>query len=107
VLVVAGWVMLAAQPRSDWIRDHVLSWSGDIGLGHVVHNLAEHVAVLAFGTGLVFGLTFELAMVRAARSRWFRSQRRTTRMPVVEPSVPAAPRRRDAGDTGRRDGCPA
>jgi hypothetical protein len=63
VFVVAGWVVLAAQPRSNWFRDHALSWSGDIGLGHIVHNLSEHVAVLAFALGLVFGLTFELAMV--------------------------------------------
>jgi hypothetical protein len=63
VLVVAGWVMLAAQPRNNWFRHHAVSWSGDIGLRHVVHNLGEHVAVLAFALGLVFGLSFELAMI--------------------------------------------
>jgi hypothetical protein len=97
VLVVAGWVMLATQPRSGWIRDHVLSWSGDIGLGHVVHNLGEHVAVLAFGTGLVFGLTFELAMVRRQKVAVLPFTVGATKQVAVvepsgaEPSVPADP----------------
>ena len=64
VLVAAGWVILAVQPQGNWIRDHVLSWSGEMGIGHAVHNLGEHVVVLAFGLGIVFGLTFEPRMVR-------------------------------------------
>lgn len=64
VLVAAGWVILASQPQGNWIRDHVLSWSGDMGIDHAVHNLGEHVAVVAFGLGVVFGLTFELQMLR-------------------------------------------
>jgi len=64
VLVAAGWVILAAQPHGGWIRAHVVSWSGDMGIDHAVHNLGEHVAVLAFGLGLVFGVTFEPKMVR-------------------------------------------
>ena len=64
VLVAAGWVILAAQPHGGWIRDHVLSWSRDLGIGHAVHNLGEHVAVLAFAVGAVFGLTFEARMAR-------------------------------------------
>jgi len=64
VLVAAGWVILAAQPQGNWIRDHILSWSGDMRIDHAVHNLGEHVAVLAFGLGVVFGLTFEPRMVR-------------------------------------------
>jgi hypothetical protein len=64
VLVAAGWVILAAQPHRGWIRDHVLSWSGDLGIGHAVHNLGEHVAVLGFAVGAVFGLTFEAKMAR-------------------------------------------
>jgi hypothetical protein len=34
------------------------------GIDHAVHNLGEHVAVLAFGLGVVFGVTFEPKMVR-------------------------------------------
>ena len=92
VLVAAGWVMLAAQPQGNWIRDHVLSWSGDIGVGHVVHNLGEHVAVLAFGIGLVFGLTFEPAMIRRRRKvvTTAVSPAETTLMPAVEPPAPTS-----------------
>ena len=67
VLVAAGWVLLATQPGDGWIRDHVVSWSASLGIGHAVHNLGERVAVLAFGLGLVFGLTFEPAMIRRRR----------------------------------------
>jgi hypothetical protein len=64
VLIAAGWVILATQPRGSWIRDHVLSWSDDLGIDHAVRNLGEHVAVLAFGLGVVFGTTFEPKMLR-------------------------------------------
>lgn len=64
VLVAAGWVILASQPHGNWVRDHVLTWSNDLTIGNVVHNLGEHVAVVAFGLGVVFGHTFELGMLR-------------------------------------------
>lgn len=80
VLVAAGWVILAAQPRGSWLRDHVLSWSGDLGIGHAVHNLGEHVSVLAFGLGLIVGLTFEPAMLR---------RRQAVRVAPGAPLVPA------------------
>ena len=67
VLVAVGWVALAAQPEGNWFRDHVTSWSSDIGIGSVVDDLAEYVGVLAFGLGIVFGLTFEPAMLRRKR----------------------------------------
>ncbi len=67
VLVAAGWVILATQPHGGWIRDHVLEWSGDLGIADAVHNLGEHVVLLAFGIGVVFGLTFEPGMARRRR----------------------------------------
>jgi hypothetical protein len=84
VLVAAGWVILAAEPHGGWIRDHVHSWSGDMGIDHAVHNLGEHVAVLAFGLGVVFGLTFELKMVR-------RGPRKAVVAPTVVASAPGPP----------------
>jgi hypothetical protein len=84
VLVAAGWVILAGQPESNWIREHVLSWSDDLGIGHGVHNLGERVAVVAFGLGVVFGVTFEPRMMR----------RRTKKVvpPVAAPAfVPGPP----------------
>ena len=59
VLVVAGWVLLATQPDPNWFRDHIRSWTGDIGLTGLVGDLGEYVAVLGFGLGLVFGFTFD------------------------------------------------
>jgi hypothetical protein len=59
VLVAAGWVVIAHQPDSNWFRSHVLSWSSDIGILGLVRDLTEHVAVLAFGVGVVFGFTFD------------------------------------------------
>jgi hypothetical protein len=82
VLVAAGWVILAAEPRGGWVRDHVVAWSGDMGIVHAIHNLAEHVSVLAFGLGAVFGVTFEPSMIR-------RSSRRAR---VIIPARAAAPR---------------
>ena len=59
VLVAAGWVLLAHQPHGNWFRNHVLDWSSDIGILGLVRDLAEYVAVLAFGIGLVFGFSFD------------------------------------------------
>jgi hypothetical protein len=59
VLVAGGWVVLAHQPHPNWFRNHVLNWSGDIGISGLVHDLTEYVAVLAFGIGLTFGFTFD------------------------------------------------
>ena len=69
VLIAAGWVILAGEPRGDWVRDHVVSWSREMGIAHSIHNLTEHVAVLAFGLGAVFGVTFEPKMVRRSSRR--------------------------------------
>jgi hypothetical protein len=59
VLVAAGWVLLAAQPESNWFQRHISSWSGSIGIGGLVGDLVQVVTVLAFGLGLVFGLIFD------------------------------------------------
>jgi len=59
VLVVAGWVLLAGQPDSNWFQRHVDAWSGSIAVDGPVHDLRSVLAVLAFGLGLVFGLTFD------------------------------------------------
>jgi hypothetical protein len=58
-LVAVGWIVVAGQPHANTTQSHVLNWSGDIGLGGLVHDLIEYVGVLAFGLGLVFGFTFD------------------------------------------------
>jgi hypothetical protein len=59
VLIVAGWVVLAMQPDSNWFRNHVLSWSGDIGIRDVVRDVGTWLGVLAFGIGYTLGLVLE------------------------------------------------
>ena len=59
VLVAAGWVVIAAQPNGNTTRDHVLAWSGDVGIGGVVTTLATLVGPIAFGLGLAFGVVFD------------------------------------------------
>lgn len=58
-LLAAGWVVLWAQPQGNWFRDHIRSWSDDLSVDGLVSDLSAYVAVLAFGTGLVFGFTFD------------------------------------------------
>jgi hypothetical protein len=59
VLIAAGWVLLAMQPHGNWFRNHVLAWSGDIGIRDVVRDLGTWVGVLAFGIGYTLGLVLE------------------------------------------------
>jgi len=62
-LIAAGWVIVAMQPHGNWFRDHVLAWSGDMGIGDVVRDLGTWLGVLAFGIGYTLGLVFEPAPV--------------------------------------------
>jgi hypothetical protein len=59
VLVVGGWILLAGQPDANWFQRHIVSWSGHAGIGGLVDDLRETLAVIAFGIGLVFGFTFD------------------------------------------------
>jgi hypothetical protein len=59
VLIAAGWVLLATQPDPNWFRDHIRSWTDDIGINGLVGDLGQYLSVLAFGVGLVFGFTFD------------------------------------------------
>jgi hypothetical protein len=59
VLIAAGWVLLGLQPHPNWFRNHVLRWSGDIGIRNVVHDVGMWIGVLAFGIGYTLGTTLE------------------------------------------------
>jgi hypothetical protein len=65
-LVAAGWVLLAAQPDTNWFQRHIVSWSGDVGIRGLVDDLRQYLGVLAFGLGLVFGFTFDTSGPRVA-----------------------------------------
>lgn len=60
-LIAGGWVLLAGQPGSNWFQRHVDSWSGSIAIDGPVHDLRSVIPVVAFGLGLVLGLTFDTA----------------------------------------------
>jgi hypothetical protein len=68
VLVCAGWIVVWAEPHSNWFRSHVTSWSSDIGVLHVVRDIATFNGVLAFGIGLVFAYVLEPGLMGRRRT---------------------------------------
>ena len=56
VLVAGGWLLLARQP-SDWMNTS--NWSRDLGIFGAVADLGNILPAIAFGIGLVFGLSFD------------------------------------------------
>jgi hypothetical protein len=58
-LAVATWVLGAGQPSENWLQQHVVDWSEDIGIGGVVEDLLDLAGPLAFLAGLTFGFTFD------------------------------------------------
>jgi hypothetical protein len=58
VLVAGGWVLLARQP-ADWMNTS--NWSRDFGIYGLVADLGNFLPAVAFGVGLVFGLSFDTA----------------------------------------------
>jgi hypothetical protein len=53
--VCVVWIAIAGQPHSNWFRGHITSWSGDIGIGHLVSDMTTFTGALALGLGVVFG----------------------------------------------------
>lgn len=59
VLVVVGWILMASQPGHGWYEGTFVRWTNDLGLTGLVHDLALWHGVLAFGFGLVLGVSFD------------------------------------------------
>src|SRR5215471_1284226 len=59
VLVCVGWILLATQPGSGWEEGRFSSWSDSIGILGVVHSVGLWHGVLAFGFGLMLGLSLD------------------------------------------------
>jgi len=56
VLVAGAWILLARQP-ADWMNTS--NWSRDLGIFGAVADLGNILPAIAFGIGLVFGLSFD------------------------------------------------
>jgi hypothetical protein len=56
VLIAGGWILLARQP-ADWMNTS--NWSRDLGIFGAVADLGNILPAIAFGIGLVFGLSFD------------------------------------------------
>jgi hypothetical protein len=65
VLVCAGWILMATQPGNGWHEGTITSWSRSAGIVGLVHALGLWHGVLAFGLGLMLGLTFDTVPARA------------------------------------------
>jgi hypothetical protein len=59
VAIVSLWIVLAGEPGSGWFHNHVLAWSRDIHVSGLVTDFLYYIPVLVFGTGLVFGFSFD------------------------------------------------
>ena len=91
VAVVSLWVILAGEPSNGWFHNHVMAWTRDIHVSGLVTDLLYYIPVLAFGSGLVFGYSFDTTGPRV-RGR-----------DVVRREGAAPPRRRRGVPFGRRD----
>jgi hypothetical protein len=59
VAVVSLWVILAGEPGAGWFHNHALSWTRDIHASGLVTDMLHYSPMLAFGTGLVLGYSFD------------------------------------------------
>src|SRR5436190_13655241 len=95
VAIVSLWIILAGEPGSGWFHNHVMAWTRDIHLSGFVTDFLYYIPVLAFGTGLVFGFSFDTTGPRvrnrdvvaappaaAGRRELFSRGRTTTETPV-------------------------
>jgi hypothetical protein len=98
-LIAAGWVVVAHQPHPNWFRNHITSWSSDIGILGLVRDLTEYVSVLAFGIGLVFGFSFDTSGPSTYGP--FGRRRRTAAVPAGGGA--ATPATRDGNGTVERE----
>jgi hypothetical protein len=61
------WIVIFHQPDHGLGRNHLRTWSSDIGIDGFVKDFKEYGGVLAFGLGLLFGYTFDTTGPAARR----------------------------------------
>ena len=59
VLICVGWILISTQPGSGWQEGRIDSWSNSIGILGIVHSIGLWHGVLAFGLGVMLGLSFD------------------------------------------------
>src|SRR5579862_215101 len=59
VLVCVGWILMASQPGHGWQEGRIDSWSSSIGILGLVHSVGLWRGVLAFGFGVMLGLSLD------------------------------------------------
>jgi hypothetical protein len=59
VLICVGWILMATQPGNGWHEGTITSWSRSLGILGLVHAVGLWHGVLAFGFGLMLGLTLD------------------------------------------------
>ncbi|MDX6465945.1 MAG: hypothetical protein QOI27_985 [Gaiellaceae bacterium] len=90
VLVVAGWILLATQPGNGWHEARMVSWSTSIGVTGLVHAVGLWHGVLAFGFGLVLGMTFD-TVPALVEDEAVVARREAARAPVTASGPDTAP----------------
>ena len=97
VLVAGGWILLARQP-SDWMNTS--NWSRDLGIYGGVADLGNILPAIAFGIGLVFGLSFDTS--GRQQEVMERDVRRDEYVPVARTTEPRDTRAADEPLTAER-----
>lgn len=82
--IAVVWIVVFNQPHGNTFRSHVVSWSGDLGIDSFVKDMGgDLLTMLAFGLGLVFGLSFDTQRRRAPVA----PTRQPVRKPATEPAA--------------------
>ena len=67
VLVIAGWIILAATPSGS-VAGHFQSWSGSLGIKGFVNDMGQYWGVLAFGLALMLDFSLRAASSYASET---------------------------------------
>jgi len=96
VLVCVGWILIASQPGHGWQEGRLDSWSNSIGILGAVHSIGLWHGVLAFGFGLMLGLSLDgVPAVTEEAAPVYAGPAGTTAPPAAD--EPVAAERRWAG----------